>query len=321
MNPLLLFPAGRQTRLKKLSSAVCSMVLHARAPRFVCSALLVMFMGACFADADFTRQEAVWKQGIRLMDSNKVFEGIRLLDSLRMSGYDDARFLSAYARSVFRLFVPQKADSVMPFLQEAPRHSVFDTTTPASLSWNVTRSDQRAYPCFQYKATFVYRKPFSLVFQGLDSMQMPRALLRFHELQPQTPVQSALVGQFSDRRDDANCTVCIDLNDPKSSLMEYIGRRINGVYDSINSQKDLQKYHALSIRCFRRNFFSRTDGSYAAYIVFDRTLADLQTVPSHKRRSTGPDATRKIRFTVAIRSGIDVQVFTEAKLQSILREF
>lgn len=283
--------------------------------------LFIVFMTACFAVADFASQEAVWKQGIRLIESQRVFEGIRLLDSLRMSGYDDARFLSAYARSIFRLFVPQKIDSVIPFLQEAPRHFAVDTATPASLSWNVLKSEQLSYPSFQYEATFVYRKPFSLVFQGLDSMQMPQALLRFHELQPQTPVQSALVRQFSDRQDDAKCSVCIDLNDPKSSLMEYIGRRINGVYDSINSQHDLQKYHALSLRCFRRGFFRRDEGSYAAYIVFDRTLADLQTIPSYQKRSAGPDANKKIRFTVAIQSGVDVQVFTEAKLQSILREF
>jgi hypothetical protein len=297
-------------------------VLHTPLPALIGSALLMAFMSARFANADFTGQETIWKQGTRLIESKKVIEGIRLLDSLRMSGYNDARFLSAYAGSVFRYFIPQKTDSGMPILQDALQHFAFDTTTPLSLSWNVSKSEQREYPSFQYKATFVCRKPFTLVFRGFDKMKMPPALLRYHEPQPPTSVQLAFAEQFSDRQDSANCTVCIDLNDTKSPLMEYIGQRINGVYDSIKLQNDLQKYHALSLRCYRRSFFlNGNDDGYAAYIVFDRTLADLQNSLSHKRRSVCQEANRKIRFTVAIRSGIDVQVFTEAKLQSILWAF
>jgi hypothetical protein len=93
------------------------------------------------------------------------------------------------------------------------------------------------------------------------------------------------------------------------------------VYDSINSQNDLRKYHALSLRCFRRSFYNGIDDRYAAFVVFDRTLADLQNIPLYKRRSAGREANRKIRFTVAIRSGRDVMAFSEEKLQTILRAF
>jgi hypothetical protein len=290
-------------------------------PVLMCSALFVVFIGVRFANAELTDQEAVWKQGIRLIESKKVFEGIRLLDSLRMSGYRDARFLSDYARSVFMCFIPPKTDSGMPDLREVLQHFSFDTTTPASLSWNVSKSEQGAYPSFQYKATFVCRKPFTLVFQGFEKIKRPLALLRYHELQPQTYVQRAFAEQFIERQDSANCTVCFDLNDTKSPFMEYVGRRINGVYDSINSQNDLRKYHALSLRCFRRSFYNGIDDRYAAFVVFDRTLADLQNIPPHKRRSAGREANRKIRFTVAIRSGLDVKAFSEEKLQTILRAF
>jgi hypothetical protein len=305
-----------------LPSVVFLRVFHTLLPRFICSLLFTALMTAVLADADTAGQEAVWKQGVRLMESNKVFEGIRLLDSLRLSGYHDPRFLSAYARSVFLFFIPQKADSVMPFLHQEAQNFSIDTASPASPSWNVSKSERRSFPNFQYKAAFVYRKPFSLVFQGLDSQQTPpQAFLRFRELQPQTRVQNALIEQFFNRQDSANCTVCIDLNDTKSPLMEYIGQRINGVYDSINSQKDLKKFHALSIRCFRRNFFAGNDGRYAAYIVFDRTVAELRNIPVQKKRPADRDANRKIRFTIAIRSGTDVQAYTEAKLQSILEAF
>jgi hypothetical protein len=294
---------------------------HACLPAVIGSALFVVLMGFRVASADLIGVDAVWKQGIRLIESKKVFEGIRLLDSLRMSGFRDERFLSAYARSVFMCFIPQKADSGMPDLREVLQHFSFDTTTPASLSWNVSKSEQRAYPSFQYKATFVCRKPFTLVFEGPYTKKKPLALLRYNELQPQTYVQRAFAEQFLERQDSANCTVCFDLDDTKSPLMEYVGRRINGVYDSINTQNDLKKYHALSLRCFRRGYLNGTDDGYAAFVVFDRTLADLQNIPLRKRRSAGRETNGKIRFTVAIRSGIDVQAFSEEKLQTILRAF
>jgi hypothetical protein len=307
-----------------MTNAYCRYSTSARRGRGTASfisVLFVVFISARFTVAGVDDQEAVWKQGIRLIESNKAFEGIRLLDSLRMSGYHDPRFLSTYARSVFMCFIPEKTDSGMTDLREVLRHFSFDTTTPASLSWNVSKSEQGAYPSFQYKATFVCRKPFTLVFQGFEKIKIPWALLRYNELQPQTYVERAFAEQFVERQDSANCTVCFDLNDTKSPLMEYVGRRINGVYDSLNSQNDLRKYHALSLRCFRRSFINGTDDRYAAFVVFDRTLADLQSLPPPKRRSAGREANRKIRFTVAIRSGLNVKAFTEEKLQTILRAF
>jgi hypothetical protein len=307
------FGKSRAARTPRHSSA--------RLPALIGFALLLVFAGARIAHAGFTLQDTLWKQGIRLIESKKVFEGIRLLDSLRMSGFHDERFLSAYARSVFMCFIPQKADSGTPDLREVLQHFSFDTTAPASLSWNVSKSEQRAYPSFQYKATFVCRKPFTLVWQGFEKSKRPPALLRYNELRPQTYVQRAFAEQFLERQDSAICTVCIDLDDTKSPLMEYVGRRINGVYDSINSQNDLKRYHALSLRCFRRGYLNGTDDWFAAFVVFDRTLADLQNIPLRKRRLAGPGAIRKIRFTVAIRSGLDVRVFSEEKLQTILRAF
>jgi hypothetical protein len=318
---LILLSAGHRNRLMTPPATAFIQRPYSHLPGFISWVLFMVFIIVRFANADFTGQEAAWKHGMQLIESKKIFEGIRLLDSLRTSGYDDPQFLSAYAQCVLRCFMPQITDSGRPVIQKTFPHFAFDTTAPLSLSWNVSKSGQRAYPSFQYKATFVYKKPFTLIFQEPVTRKMPQALLRFHELEPQTSVQSALIEQISNRQDSANCTVCIDLNDTKSPLMEYVGWRIQGVYDSISPQNDLQKYHALSLRCFRRDFFSINDDSYAAYIVFDRTLADLQNNSSHKRRSAAPDANRKIRFTVAVRSGIDIQVFTEAKLQSLLRSF
>ncbi len=126
--------------------------------------------------------------------------------------------------------------------------------------------------------------------------------------------------EFADRTDAANCTVCVDLNDTKSPAMEYLSRRIGGVFDSISTANDLSRYHAVSVRCFRRSWAYGRDGDFAAFVVFDRTLGALSKARGAKPAAR-PDAEKKVRFTVAVRSGIDIQVFTEAKLQSMLRAF
>lgn len=267
------------------------------------------------ADAD-----SAWLQGGRLMDAGKVFEGIRVLDSLRRAGFDDPRFLSDYSHRVFRAFVPRAADSSVAFLQDPNSGAQTDSVFPDRISWRVTAATVAPYPAFQYGAAFTYRKPYKLVFPGLGSGNRQNGLLSAPEVARQSPSDVILLREFGDRTDAADCMVCVDINDTKSPLMDYIGRRINGVYDSIANRNDLARYRAVSIRCFRRSWVYGRDGDFAAFVVFDRTLGDL--LKSRGEKPAGrSDAGRKIRFTVAVRSGIDIQVFTEAKLQSVLRAF
>jgi hypothetical protein len=281
--------------------------------------VLLLFLAPCAANAPQNR-EAAWLQGVKLMGAGKVLEGIRLLDSLRTAGFDDSLFLSDYASHVFRTFVPQKMDSCVSFLQNASTRPVCDSAYPDRISWKVTKAVRSLYPCFQYGATFVYRKPYRLVFPGLVAWNTAQALLHFQTLQPPSPTQRVLANEFEDREDAAECNVYVDLDDTESPLTDYVARRINGEYDSIGFKSDLSQYHALSLRCYRRSYYAGKQGDFAAYIVFDRPLRDLLKGSGPTLRAR-PKSVHKIRFTVAVRSGIEIQVFAEEKLQSMLRAF
>lgn len=270
------------------------------------------------ADVSDSRASA-WNQGERLMDAGRLFQGIHLLDSLRRSGFDDPGFLSDYARRVFHALVPRLADSSVAILRNPDSASGADSVLPDRISWKVTAGSRSQFPVFQYGATFTYRKPFKLFFGGL-APGGDDPLLRASEMPRQRRAQAALSGELGDRSAAADCDVWIDLNDTKSPLMEYIGRRISGLYDSIGTNKDLPRYRAVSLRCFRRSFTYGRDGDFAAYVVFDRTLGDLFKARG-VRYADRSDARRKIRFTVAVRSVIDLQSIAEERLQSVLRSF
>lgn len=283
--------------------------------------LLLCLLWSLPCTADITAEaDSAWQQGGRLMDAGKVFEGIRVLDSLRLAGFDDPTFLSDYSHRVFRAFVPGSADSSVAFLQDAASGAQTDSVFPDRISWKVTAHASAAYPVFQYGAAFTYRKPYKLVFPGLGNGNPAGGLLDAPEAAQQSPGEAVLRNEFADRTDAADCMVCMDLNDTKSPVMDYLARRISGVYDSIGIRNDLARYHAVSIRCFRRSWVYGRDGDFAAFVVFDRTLGDLLKARGIKPAAHS-DAGKKIRFTVAMRSGIDIQVFTEAKLQSVLRAF
>jgi len=151
-------------------------------------------------------------------------------------------------------------------------------------------------------------------------MKMPPALLRYHEPQPPTSVQLAFAEQFPTGRTARiarSASISTTRNLP---LMEY-RQRINGVYDSINLQKDLQKYHALSLRCYRRSFFlNGKDDGYAAYIVLTGHWPICRTVSRIKAIGlSGGEQKNKIYGCDPIRyrcPGV-----YRAKLQAILWAF
>jgi|WetSurMetagenome_2_1015567.scaffolds.fasta_scaffold00025_9 hypothetical protein len=261
-----------------------------------------------------------WQRGGRLLDAGRIIDGIRVLDSLRRAGFDDPSFLSDYSRRVFRTFVPRHSDSALAFLQSAPAQPSADTACADRISWKVTWLSQCPDPMFQYNATFTCRKPFHLIFPGLGSGTTGNALLAFPQAAAPRPGHAALLDELNDRTDAAACTVCMDLCDTRSPLMEYLGRRIDGRYDSIGMSADLPCYRAVSIRCYRRDFTYGKDGEFAAFVVFDRCLGDLVR-PQDSKHCSRADLSRLVRFTVAVRSGMDIKVFTEAKLQTVLRAF
>jgi len=264
-------------------------------------------------------EELAWIRGLHLISSGDAFEGIRTLDSLRVSGFSEEEFLGDYARYVFYSFIPLKNDTFRLVLQNASALQPSDTATPASFSWKIIRSQRAPLPFFDYEAAFAIRKPFKLVFSGVPGSNAS-GMLRYHAIEPQSAESADLTRQLSDRIDSARCTVHIDVNDIKISPYEYLVKRISGIYDSIEVRGDLPRYKALSLRCYNRGLWGR-EGSSTAYIVFDRTYIDLFAMHHAKKNLRREVGEKKIRFTVTMRCGSDVEDQAEAKLQSILRAF
>ena len=263
--------------------------------------------------------ETVWKHGLELIGSGHELEGISVLDSLRMSGFTTNEFLDNYANHVFGMFIPRKADSTYGVLLKQP--PVFDTTPARSLFWKVTKSQNAKYPSFIYGSTFTFRKPFGLVFTGLSRRVKNQGLLQSEYSPLHARVANALSDQLDDRNDKARLAICIDLNDTRSSPYEYLARRINGMYDSIDVRTDLSQYRALSLRCLNRAYYWDGEGTYTAYVIFDRSLGELFKRHCGDKIPKTVQSKKRIRFTVTIESGSSVQRFTEAKLQSILSFF
>jgi hypothetical protein len=287
----------------------------------ILTAILVTFVLSSYAIGVPRPQsdETVWKRGLELIGSGHELEGIAVLDSLRTSGFSKDEFLDNYANHVFGMFIPGKADSAYSILLKQP--PAFDTTPAQSLFWKVTKSQNAKYPSFIYGSTFTFRKPFSLVFTGLTGQVKNQGLLRSEYSPLHARVANALSDQLDDRHDKARLAICIDLNDTHSSPYEYLARRINGMYDSIDVRTDLSQYRALSLRCRNRGYYWGSEGTYTAYVVFDRSIGELFKKHCGDKPPRTVQSNKWIRFTVTIESGSSVQGFTEAKLQSVLSFF
>jgi hypothetical protein len=262
--------------------------------------------------------EAAWKRGVHLIRTGEILTGIRLLDSLRVSGYSGNDFLKDYCLTVFHALVPEKVDTE-PRIASNFIGTVLDTLDPVSHEWNVTRfynhQEKMTLPCFTYGATFEMRKPFHLVFTGFRRSNL--TLLQIGYLGNPSPYNS-ISRQLEDRNARASCKLFIDLNAAGSPSIDYISKRINGVYDSIAVKPELQARRGLSLRCYTASRYANEDGKFTAIASFDRTISDL-------RRQSGPMPAAQrpgiIRYTLVVESSSDVNDLLEAKFQSLLRAF
>lgn len=265
-------------------------------------------------------REIPWMRGMHSLCSGNIVEGIRVFDSLRVAGFDENEFLSDYAHAVFYAVIPRKSDTFALRLIDPSHGRRGDTASPASFTWTIIESKRAALPFYDYEATFAFRKQFCLEFSGLLPRPPGAALLNYHSIEPPSAISARLIRQLSDRVDSARCAIHIDANDVRISPYEYLLKRIGGIYDSIEVKTDLPAYHAISLRCYSRDFWGR-EGSCTAYVVFDRSVADLSKIPFVKGIPRLQDVERKIRFTITMRCGIDVWDQAEAKLQSVIRAF
>jgi hypothetical protein len=257
-----------------------------------------------------------WMQGVLDLQSGEITKGVRLFDSLLISGFNSAAFLRDYASGVSRALIPAKGATPLVALG---KDTLPDTLTPVSYEWKVMRSlngsNQKKLPCFSYGATFELRKPFHLVFAGLRQRSEPEAGLISIPGSKDTP---DFLDQFFRRTETACCKIFIDLNKPQQTLSDQLGRRINGCYDSISSGHDLPASHGISLRCFTMPRYSAEDEKYTAIVTFDRPLADT-------RGRCGTRKPRKeiasVRYTLVVQSTSDVKNELDVKLRSLLRLF
>jgi hypothetical protein len=257
-----------------------------------------------------------------IKSKGNIFKEIRLLDSLRISGLDNEEFLGNYARYVFHTFMPEKKGGFSVLLKNDDQIQPTDTAFPCAFKWNIVSSQKALLPFFEYRAGFAFRKQFRLVFTGLRHYSPGLAWLQFSNRKPPlSNISADLIGQLNDRIDSAWFAIHIDLNDTRISPYEYIIKRISGIYDSIEAKSDLSKYHAISLRCYRRGFFVNPEGTYTAYIIFDRRVMDILKNDSAFRKTPARDADKSVRYTLTMRCGCDVQDMAEAKLQSLFHAF
>jgi hypothetical protein len=257
-----------------------------------------------------------------IKSKGNIYQGIRLLDSLRVSGLDNEEFLGNYARYVFHTFMPEKKGVFFSvLLKNDDQIQPTDTAFPCSFKWNIVSSQKALLPFFEYRAGFAFRKQFRLVFTGLRPYSYGSAWLQFFDRKPLSNISAELLNQMHDRIDSAWCAIHIDLNDTRITPYEYIIKRISGIYDSIEVKNDLSKYHAISLRCYRRGFFVKPEGTYTAYVIFDRRVMDILKNDSAYRKTPSREAEKNVRYTLTMRCGCDIQDQAEAKLQSLLHAF
>jgi hypothetical protein len=267
-----------------------------------------------------TTRSMAWTQGLGMIKSGEIAQGIRQLDSLRLTGLNDSAFLKEYAFYVFRALVPEKADT-QPILLKSFFESISDTLQPGSFEWKVIRCtgphDGTKLPCFTYGATFDICKPFHFIFTGLS--QPNTSVLQLGYISNHQAV-SDLNHQLADRKDVATCRLYIDLNSAGTSNSEYLTKRINGVYDSIEDKSNMPGFKGVSLRCFSWPRFINEDEKYTAIASFDRPFPGIRNRPG-SQTAQKEISTRSIRYTLIVQSSSDVKDLLEVKFMSMLKAF
>ena len=258
---------------------------------------------------------AVWMKGLCYVNSGEIVPGIKILDSLYVSGLHDEAFLTDYSSCVFHSLVPEKVGTQSIFLK-AFSGLMPDTLGPSSREWSVVRVyDKQKLPCFMYGATFEIRKPLYLVFQRvLERDGRSFQLGSF----PKAPVPIPAFVPFPGWTETVHCKLFIDLIETDGPLFEYLSSRISGKYDSINVTAELKKQQGITLRCYTLPRFLDDNGQYTAIATFDRPFIDLQ---KQRRAKTALPEFKKIRYTLVLQSSTDVQEVSESKFQTILDAF
>jgi hypothetical protein len=136
---------------------------------------------------------------------------------------------------------------------------------------------------------------------------------------PESNPAGDLLGQYLNRTrtEQAQCRLFIDPNQPERTIPEFLARRIDGCYDSIDLKSDLRSLRGISLRCYTLRRFNQ-EGTYTAIVSFDRRVPDKQYSP---RRKTLKKSATTVRYTLVVQSSLDAKDALEVKLQSLMRLF
>ncbi len=254
-----------------------------------------------------------WEYGFKLIKAGEISHGFKILDSLCKAQADDPEVVSTYAINVLRLFCSgQKEDSLV--FVNSKNNTITDTLLSSSFKCEVfysTDSSGEKLPSFAYRAVFPIQKPYLLKFNGL--LKAPDIhLVTNHEIINEN-LDYELLDQLADRTDSISCSIYINLKNTQLTVYDYILDYIYGFFDSISIKKDLEKYKALSLRCYKRKSFGFQNGKFTAIIAFDRIF------PDHKRKNVITPL--PIRYTVIVQAPACVKELAEAKFQTIIKLF
>ena len=284
---------------------------------FVCNVVFSEEIKAQYQDSSIKTRDDSWGRGLQELDSGRISKGLYILDSLCGQGKIDPITISAYAEKVFRLLNPGYKEDSHVYVQSNSPKTVIDTLLQSSFRYKIIRSSDsagRTLPSFGYNIAFPVQKPFHLKFSGLldqlgPSLKMDRQVVS-------TALDYGLMEQISYKNDSISCSIFIDLKSTKLTINDYISDYIYGVFDSISIKKDLKKYHALSLRCYKRKAYGFENGKFTAIIAFDRLIPDRKS--KNGKTTTTP---LPVRYTVVVQSATSVSELAEAKLQTILNAF
>ncbi len=251
-----------------------------------------------------------WGRGIVMLDSGWIHDGLHLADSMLGAENSDFKYQVAFEYSLLKLFLfsGKKPENN---LLENDRNLSNDSLDLSTFNCRISGSGNKSekLPGFQYNFIFPVEKPFHLLFKGLNTAEPPH--LDYNRKEQYQTLDRDLADQMMNRKDSISCTIYIDFNRQNVSLHDYIYQFVNGVFDSINYRKDLEKYHALSLRGYRQTW-DRENGRFTALVIFDRLF-------QYRKKGKKALEIAPVRFTLIVKSTISVSGFAEVKLQKMLR--
>jgi hypothetical protein len=276
------------------------------------------------------RVEAPWLKGVNLVKASRVLSGIEVLDSVRRSR--DALpegFLADYAALSTRCFLPpawRNGDSVfVPTARDLNRFPALfreGERAPCAREWRVSLpvESKTSMPAFVFTADFSLSKSFRVMFPWLRSS---RELLLNMTIRPDMePRQARDLAHNPDAAPyTARITVSTEPFDTRDPFVELARDVVDGHYDAVVRRNELEKLHAVSLRCYRKSAFGNVPGEVNAVVVFERLMRD--SLDCFYRPSTAgiSDTALPVRYTITMAASTAIEDKAERILQDVLEQF